>query len=337
MQQVRRIIRRTLLEMAWTGPKRAALLRKMDDPDVQRYIAMVDAAASERELRALDKYAIIPNLRDRKDIIGDTPISWALSDLSRAKESELRKASKERERAAIDARKAERAAKKDAVAAKVQQAFSNPILMDALNKIGAAFRASIKASLIDRETKFVQHYFTDGKFNLPEPDLRDRSWSGRAAYETYRHVSSHARPYSERDPNASYYSPEYKVIHLKENWQSIIEASSERQAASIVEKWKHKMGLKLGEVIDRKGGADIKVMDRGTAWDNYMTFDFNDGSSFYMRTQPVQAVSKLGNYFTRFPTTFHKVKFHDGTFMEKPSSERMQSEFGINDASASKD
>lgn len=331
MQQIRAIIRKTLLEMAWTGPKRVALLRQMQDPDIQRYIAMVDAATTERELNALDAYDIIPNLRDRKDIIGDTTLNWAIFDLVRGKESELRKEKKARERAAIDARKAERTAKKDAVAAKVQQAFSNPILLDALNKIGAGFHESIKQEQIQRETNFVQRFFTDGKFNQVEPDWR----TNKREYDIYRSIHSRAAIYFKDKRGVDYYSPEYKVDYLMDGWEKKIEYDANRRATAIVESWKQKMALKLGEVVDRKGGADIKVMDNDRAWNNYMTFKFSDGSSFYMKTQPVHAVSKLGTHFTRFPTTFHNVMFHDGTRMDKPSSERMQAEFGISDKTAS--
>lgn len=331
MQHVRSIIRRTLLEMAWTGPKRVALLRQMQDPDVQRYIAMVDAATTEKELNALDAYDMIPNLRDRNDVIGDTTLNWALFDLVRGKESELRKAKKAKEREAIDARKAERTAKKDAVTTKVQQAFGNPILMDALNHIGAGFHEDIKQSQITRETNFIQRLFPDGKFNLTPPD-KTASWFER---ESYNRTRVDASRYFKDKRGIDYYSPEYKIDYLIDDWQDKIERDADRHATLIVESWKRKMALKLGEVIDRKGGADIKVNDRGSAWSNYMTFAFNDGSSFYMRTQSVHARSKLGKFFVRFPTTFHNVKFQDGTTMQKPSSERMQAEFGISDKTAS--
>lgn len=330
MQQVRSIIRKTLLEMAWSGPKRVAVLRQMQDPDVQRYIAMVDAATSEKELNKLDAYEVIPNLRDRGDVIGDTTLSWAIFDLVRGRESELRKEKKAKERAAIDVRKAERDAKKDAIAVKVQKAFNNPILMDALNKIGAGFHDSIKKNHIASETNFIQRFFTDGKFSAVKPD-KGASWFERESYERTRVKASR---YFKDKRGIDYYSPEYKIDYLMDDWQAKIEYDGERIATSIVASWKSKMALKLGEVIDRKGGADINVNERGSAWSNHLTFSFADDSSFYMKTQPVHARSKLGTHFTRFPTTFHNVKFHDGTFMEKPSSEKMQSEFGISDKTA---
>jgi hypothetical protein len=330
MQQVRSIIRKTLLEMAWSGPKRVAVLRQMQDPDVQRYIAMVDAATSEKELNKLDAYEMIPNLRDRHDVIGDTTLSWALFDLVRGKESELRKEKKAKERAAIDARKAEREAKKDAVSAKIQHAFNNPILMDALNKIGEGFHDNIKKTHITSETNFVQRVFTDGKFSVVKPD-KNAPWFER---ESYHRTEVDASRYFKDKRGIDYYSPEYKINYLMDDWQAKIEYDAERIATSVVGSWKSKMALKLGEVIDRKGGADIGVNERGSAWSNHLTFNFADGSSFYMKTQPVHARSKLGTPFTRFPTTFHNVKFHDGTFMEKPSSEKMQAEFGISDKTA---
>ncbi len=333
MKQVRSIIRSMLLEMAWTGPKRVALLRQMQNPDIQRYIALIDAATTERELNAIDADSIIPNLKDieNETRIGDTTLTWALFDLVRAKESELRKAKKAIEKQRIADKKAGQQAKKDAVNAKVQQAFNNPVLMAALSEIGTGFHAAIKQDHIERETNLVKRYFTDGKFNMVEPDFKTQ----RNDYDMFRYIQSKIRPYSKKKEGVSYYSPEYKSEYLRDDWAAIIENAAERNAAAVVEAWKRKMALKLGEVIDRKGGADVKVNDRGSAWDNYLMFDFADGSSFYMRTQPVHATSKLGNHFTRFPTTFHNVKFHDGSFMEKPSSDKMLAEFGISDKTAS--
>lgn len=334
MQHLRQFIRTTLKEMAMTGPKRIAIVRQMQDPDIQRFISMVDAAKSEKELRTVDKYVIIPDLRDRTEKIGDdTPLYWALYELEHAKEAELRREAKARERASIDARKAERQQKKDVVAAKIQRGMNNPVLKAALDKIGDGFHVQLKARYVEQETGTVNHYFTDGKFNLVDPDPDYKQWmrdpKGRAEKDHYDHVRSILRPFFKKDNPRSF----EKSDDLTEDWQEIIDRNGQRYADDIVNSWKNKMSLKLGEVIDRKGGAEIEL--QGQLWSEYMRFTFADASCFDMKTQQVYARSKLGKDFVRFPTTFHNVRFADGIAMAKPSSDRMQAEFGISDATAS--
>lgn len=319
-----------------TGPKRIALLRQMQDPDVQRFIAMVDAAQSEKELRTIDQYAIIPGLGQRPEMIGDVQLYWAVGELHHAKEAELRREVKARERAAIDARKAERQQKKDVVTAKIRHGLSNPVLKAALDKIGDGFHAQLKARIVEQETAMVERYFTDGVFNLVDPDpygMKGRDPVIRTERDEYRRVRQMLMWFFKRDVNNTYSERENSNV-LVDNWKEVIDAHGQRYADGIVDSWKAKMSMKLGEVIDRKGGADIQL--KGQLWNEYMSFAFADGSSFDMKTQQVYARSKLGTEFVRFPTTFHNVRFVDGTAMAKPSSNKMQDEFGISDATASK-
>ena len=315
-----------------SGPKRIAILRQSQDPNIQRYIAMVDAAASLKDLNAIDAYDIIPNLRGYPEQIGGVDMYWTVGDFHDAKEAELRREIKARERAAIDAVKADRAEKKATVAAKIEHGLNNPVLKSALDRIGADFHTQIKTGLMERDAAMVQRYFVDGRFTLEDPGWRS-GYEGELARRSYNDAVERVRSFINIKEPEGYNSNRKREITLKTNWPAISDSRAEMNAAAIVEKWKHKMSLKLGEVIDRKGGATIEV--QGTIGHEHMDFTFADGSSFDMKTQQVWSRSKLGKDFCRFPTTFHNVKFIDGTFMKIPSSERMQVEFGISDATAS--
>jgi hypothetical protein len=121
-----------------------------------------------------------------------------------------------------------------------------------------------------------------------------------------------------------------KLDVLRPDWKEYIDKKATDYATLIVDRWKNKMALKLGEVIERKGGATVKSTS-DDLFHHDLFFKFDDGAAFRVNTQQVWARSKLGNIFTRYPTTFHDVKFKDGKFMKIPSAEKMQDEFGISD------
>lgn len=335
MEHLRGLIRRMVKEAAMlSGPKRIALLRQMSDPDVQRYIAMIDAVQNMKELRATDFNGIVPREKRMDQMLGGIQLYWTLGDFYSAKEAELRRAQKAKERELIDTAKAERTQKKAAVDAKVTSALSNPILMEALTKFGNDFHREIKDGIVQRTRQMIESNFTDGKFNKPRPNLRDLTYAGQLASKSYSMLLS--RLVFFMDVKQTSYTPGVEPERtLKPNWEAISDKMANDTASMIVEKWKRKMALKLGEVIDKKGGADIKIA--GTIGNERMDFTFADGSSFWMKTQQVYVVNQKGTHFWRFPTTFHNVQFADGTFMQSPSSDRMQAEFGISDATASKD
>lgn len=335
MKHLRALVRIMVKEATMlSGPKRIALLRQTSDPNIQRYIAMVDAAKDKKELQAIDAYEVIPDLRGNKTQIGGLDLYWTVGDLYRTKEAELNRAIKAREREMIDAKKADQQQKKTAVADKIQRGLNNPVLKNALDRIGADFHAQIKTGLMERDASAVERYFVDGRFTLEDPGWRS-GYEGELERRSYNNAVERVRPFIDIKEPDIYDRNGKRKITLKTTWPTISERLADMHAAAIVEKWKHKMSLKLGEVIDRKGGATIKV--EGTIGHEHMDFTFADGSSFDMKTQQVWSRSKLGKDFCRFPTTFHNVKFIDGTFMKVPSSEKMQAEFGISDATASKD
>jgi len=339
MKHFRDIIRKIVKEATMlSGPKRIALLRQMQDPDVQRYIAAVDAATTRKELQAIDSEHFISRERRTSEMLGGIPLYWTLGDLASAKEREFERAIKDAEKQRIADKKAAQQGKKDAVAAKIQRGFNNPVLKAALDRIGDGFHARLKADHIQRDTYLIERYFTDGKLNIVDPDPGHKQWmrdpNSRGPKDEYEHIRTVVRPFLVVDKPSDLYAIHAKSDTLAPNWEKVVDLRAERYAEGIVNPWKEKMSLKLGEVIDRKGGADIKL--NGQLWSEYMSFTFSDASAFDMKTQQVYARSKLGKDFVRFPTTFHNVRFADGTTMPKPSSDKMQAEFGISDATASK-
>jgi len=327
MKHLRAIVRITLQEMASkANMKRFAQVRQMADPDVQRYIAFLDNAKTQRELSG-KSYPTdhIEGLRDRTETFDGETLLSVLFDMKHERDAEISREMKQRERAAIDARKAERQTKKDALTAKIQRGFNNPVLKAALDKIGDGFHMKLKERYVGHRTNEVKGYFTDGVFNLKDPGYMDTSREGRAARNHYHEVRAALWMFFQKKESYS-----DKNEYLIPNWEAVIEREGQRYADEIVNSWKNKMSLKLGEVIDSKGGADIGL--NGELWSEYMTFTFADGSSFNMRTSQVWSRSKLGKEFCRFPTTFHNVKFSDGTFMQVPSASKMQADFGISDS-----
>jgi hypothetical protein len=332
MEHLRALIRSIIKESAMlSGPKRIELLRKTEDPDVQRYIAAIDGASSKKELNAINYDSFVPREKANNEMLGGVQLYWTLSDLHHAKEREFSRAEKSERRSAIDAKKAIQTQKKASIAAKIQRGMNNPILVNALDRIGEGMHKSIKSSQIEQKTSVIERYFTNGVFNYPNPPMDDKS--PEAVHQRKMRwdlKNGNLSKFFEYDGDPYNRKPTDKLV---DNWEHIIERDAQRYADSVVEPWKTKMAFKLGEVIDRKGGAEISLT--GTAWNEHMNFQFTDGSNFSMKTQPVYARSKLGKDFVRFPTTFHDVTFADGTIMSKPSSDKMQDEFGISAASAS--
>lgn len=133
-----------------TGPQRVMVLRTMDMPGLQQFIADVDAATTKKELNALNNsmYERIPDLRGNKTQIGDLDLFWTVHDLLGGKEREIGK----REKAVNDSAKREKAAGRETVVReRAEQAAAsrgnNPELIKAIEghkpEIAAAYRESV--------------------------------------------------------------------------------------------------------------------------------------------------------------------------------------------------
>ena len=91
----------------------------------------------------------------------------------------------------------------------------------------------------------------------------------------------------------SYTYREYSTLSdRRADWGKVIEYYANKTAQDTIDGFKYKMTLKLGAVIDKKGGAEIKVTG-STVDHNSLWFKFPDGSSFEIRTQQVISISVL--------------------------------------------
>lgn len=293
---------------------RVELLRKIDDPKFKEFIAKVDAATSVKEVERVDRdlYDIVPNLRDYKERIGGLDAFWTFHDLAQAKIRELNKIARDEKNAAKVKKETEKQAAKDAVQATFNKHMELPELKKALDEIGADFRKEIADSIEKRYEVLVAKYFDEeGKSLIVMPKNPSRS--------EYNRIQSLANEFVDL----------VAAKRLKPNWKSVVKQIAEDTAKMRVQAFTFKMAMKLGEVIDRKGGATIKRFGNLTNHELYLTFP--DGSGFSTRSQQVLSVSVNGKLFARYPTTFHDVTFKDGSKMKTPSAAKMQAEFGISD------
>lgn len=303
-----------------SGPKRIALLRQSTNPDIIAFIAKVDAATTRREVNRLNNETTdIPNVRNMEEIGGET-VLWTLFDLCRAKESEINRAEKQAARDAIAQKKNEQDAKKESIQKIYKRYVDMPVLKAVLDQVSGVFHKQLKDWTISRYTPMVQKYFTDGMFNLERP-TRETSNGNRDYYakmEVYNTKIASVARFMLTPINEGKLSP---------RWEQILDKYAHTMADDIVNEFRFKLAMKLGAVIDAKGGAEIVV--KGYVDHHTIDMKFPDGSSFRIKTQQVLAVSCKGKLFARYPTTFHNVRFEDGTKLAKPSAGRMRDAFGI--------
>jgi hypothetical protein len=79
-----------------TGPQRVAVLRSLATPEVDAFLAAVDAVATKRDLDRLDNGALYNSASDavRGMLIGGMDAFWSLCDAVSVRERELSKAAK---------------------------------------------------------------------------------------------------------------------------------------------------------------------------------------------------------------------------------------------------
>lgn len=283
-------------------------------PEVNVYVQKVMASQTYRELWELGKSltASIPSIRSLPDL-GDESMFGMMLNLKNYREDQLRKAEKDAKKASVSQRKHAAEQKKQAVQVKVNRGLALPALQRALEEIGADFWKEVHDSINSQYDRKVDRYFTDGAFNLKRPDAKKAS---RAEFSQYDAIKSDMAGLMMQGGK------------LNPEWKALVEKWAKDTADLVTQRFKNKMALKIGEVVDRKGG-DAQVEKTGSVGNHLIKMAFTDGSSFMIKTQQVLAVSVLGNLFARYPTTFHNVKFHDGTFMKTPSAEKFHTEFGI--------
>jgi len=105
---------------------------------------------------------------------------------------------------------------------------------------------------------------------------------------------------------------------------------AERAVNEIFDQFIYKSTRKLAFILNKKNNLkSVKITNinwgRGKI-EARINCEFKDGSSFIMNHQIV-AVWTATTSFYRYPSTFHRVVFADGTHMKMPSIEKMEKQF----------
>lgn len=130
----------------------------------------------------------------------------------------------------------------------------------------------------------------------------------------------------------------YKNVKINPAKKDFAKTDAETQRKNIELKYLSKNIKKLSHVVDLKANLSKietleyrkpKIAQGGGTLESGFKFIFADGSEFTVINKIVTKYSYTGKRFEQFPTTFHDVKFPDGTKMKSPSEEKMVKEFGL--------
>ena len=117
--------------------------------------------------------------------------------------------------------------------------------------------------------------------------------------EDYEAVSVEFKPGAERVAN-DFGEEQYKIV--AENYL----AKNVDKLALIIEN-KEKSGAGVTEV------KTDKIRHEGPTFESVVHIDFQDGTGFMVDNKAVSKVSQNGVWFYQYPTTFHQVRFVDGS------------------------
>ena len=132
-------------------------------------------------------------------------------------------------------------------------------------------------------------------------------------------------------------STTYKIEKLENPDYAKTEAKDLRDGIEL--RYLAKNIKKLSHVVDLKGNL-LKIEElenrkpvlgsgeKQITIESGFKFLFGDNSEFKVVNKIVTKYSYSGKRFEQFPTTFHDVKFPDGTSMKSPSEEKMVTVFG---------
>jgi hypothetical protein len=289
---------------------RIAQVRNSSVPEIQVFIKELDKATTRKDIYILqNKIYDIPGIREMNHGDAWETFGYTLSDMCNAKERELNKiykATKAAERATVKQEKVEAGQR---MVARANSYMELPALKDTLDQASIGFYNNIVKWVTENLIRDLSYiYDTNGKFILQQ--------TGKTKADHARHQYLLQLSYTYRE----------SLSNRRADWKKVIEYYANKTAQDTIDGFKYKMALKLGAVIDKKGGAEIKVIG-STVDNNSLWFKFPDGSSFEIRTQQVISISVLGKVFARYPSTFYSVVDHTGQVMHNPSSIKMQTEF----------
>lgn len=108
-----------------------------------------------------------------------------------------------------------------------------------------------------------------------------------------------------------------QLYKLRDDLESSVRVAVERGVQEMVDRYVHKNTSKIAPIIHAKG--EPKKVDVG--WGNLqgwgfagvIRFEFEDGTKFRVDNQAVWKMTYRGKPFYQFPTTFHDVRFKNGT------------------------
>lgn len=122
-------------------------------------------------------------------------------------------------------------------------------------------------------------------------------------------------------------------MKLTANWKSITEKMAKEAADDIIDGFIYKNTGKIAFVIYSKNNMKSVKLDNVHIGQGKVEcdlhFEFKDGSHFTATSSVVQASSKFGKWFYRYPTTFHNVVLPDGKKMTSPSERKMEEVFAV--------
>ena len=119
---------------------------------------------------------------------------------------------------------------------------------------------------------------------------------------------------------------------LNDNADEYLQKEAKQITQDMIDKFVLKNTNKLAEILTKKNNLKSVALrgantSRGTI-EGTLGLEFKDNSSFIVNSKLVYSYSVKGTPFSRYPTTFHNVRFPDGTRMTGRASEaRMKEEF----------
>lgn len=273
-----------------TGPQRVAVLRTINMPGLQEFIADVDAATTKKELKVLDnsKYERIPDLRGSTIKIGDLEIFWTVADLVNGKERDINKQAK----AIEDARKAAvRAGRETVTRERTEQAASfrgnNPELAAAIEEQKPALAETYRTSLDSVLARLVSKY---------GPKLK-----GTANTGDYSRMQS-LRSVLTRDENGYHIDPDKAT------------EEANKYADAVAQEWLHKISGKMAEMesaeVHRMTGIEFSIS--GTV----------KGKKVHIIQDMIVNRSVYGLPFNQFPARIYV----EGQFMPELAYKKMLEE-----------
>ena len=120
---------------------------------------------------------------------------------------------------------------------------------------------------------------------------------------------------------------------IDENWKDFTKKMAQEAADDIIDGFIYKNTGKIAFVIYSKNNMKTVKLDNVHIGQGKVEcdlhFEFEDGSRFTATSSVVQASSKHGKWFYRYPTTFHNVIMPDGKKMTSPSEQKMEEVFAV--------